>query len=48
VKDCPAAWAGAVLAWAVGVYQAGVVTVRRARSPVVGEIVGDYRPAGEV
>lgn len=42
----PAVLAGLEPAVAGGVYQACSVAVRRAGLPVVGEIVGGYRPAG--
>jgi hypothetical protein len=44
---CPAVLAGFEPAIAGGVYQACSVAVRRAGLPVVGEIVGGYRPAGD-
>ena len=44
---CPAVLAGLEPAVAGGVYQACSVAVRRAGLPVVGEIVGGYRPAGD-
>jgi hypothetical protein len=43
----PAVLAGLEPAVAAGVYQACSVAVRRGGLPVVGEIVGGYRPAGD-
>lgn len=42
------ALAGVEPALAGGVYEAGLVTVRRARPSVVDEVAGCYRPAGDV
>jgi hypothetical protein len=42
------AMAGSQPALAGGMHKAGVVIARRARSPVMGEIAGGYRPAGDM
>ncbi len=42
------ALAGDVPAVAGGVYEAGLVIVRWPGFPVMGEVVGRYRPAGEL
>ena len=48
MQCCAVAQAGFQPAVAGGVYEAGLVPVRWARSPNIEEIVGDYRLAGDL
>jgi hypothetical protein len=42
------AMAGLQPALAGGMHKAGMVIARRALSPVMGEVAGGYRPAGDM